>query len=413
MELNMSERKAVTRATTKRYRVASKKEKGRILDEFIQLTGYTRCYGSYVLRNGHGRVVRKASKKVRRRRGRIYDDEVLVVLKKIWYICDCICGKRLAPYLGEIVSVLERHGELVLEKELREKVTKISAATVDRMLTKEKAKFKLKGKSRTKPGTLLKSQIPIRTFADWDEKRPGFVEIDLVSHDGGNTRGDYMQTLDVTDVCTAWTETQAVKNKAQIWVFEALKDIKDRLPFPLLGIDSDNGGEFINAHLLRFCEGQGITFTRSRSYRKNDNCYVEQKNYSVVRRAVGYARYDTEAELEVLNSLYRSLRPYTNFFQPVMKLIEKTRIGRDTKRTYDKAKTPYQRVIDSPYVPEETKGVLRDVYLQLNPVPLKKRITKLQKNLIQKRLNDIHREKRFSSRHSANSVYNVKSEVLR
>lgn len=394
MELSMSERRSVTRATAKRYKEASKKWKGRILDEFVQLTGYTRCYASYVLRTWDRKAAQRMNRKTTRRRKRIYGNEILLALKKIWYICDCICGKRLAPYLEEIVPVLETHGELVLEKEVREKILKISASTIDRLLAKEKRKFRLKGKARTKPGTILKSQIPIRTFAGWDEHKPGFVEVDLVGHDGGSTRGDYIQTLDVTDVCTAWTETQAVKNKAQIWVLEAMRDIKNRLPFPLLGVDSDNGSEFINAHLFKFCEEEGITFTRSREYRKNDNCYVEQKNYSVVRRAVGYARHDTEEELEILNTLYQSLRPYTNFFQPVMKLIKKTRDGSKVKKVYDKAKTPYQRVLDSPYVSEESKQVLRDLYVQLNPVALKRRITELQRKLIRVKegeLKDGHR----------------------
>ncbi|HZX14544.1 MAG TPA: transposase, partial [Thermodesulfobacteriota bacterium] len=169
-------------------------------------------------------------------------------------------------------------------------------------------------------------------------------------HEGGNTSGDYIQTLDVTDVCTGWTEVQAVKNKAQVWVFEALKQIRQRLPFDLLGIDSDNGSEFINDQLYRYCLKEEITFTRARAYRKNDNCYVEQKNWSVVRRALGYLRHDTQQDLEIINQLYAYLRLYTNYFQPVMKLKEKTRIGSRVKKRYDKPKTPYQRVLESPCV---------------------------------------------------------------
>lgn len=212
---------------------------------------------------------------------------------------------------------------------------KVSASTIDRLLRQEKKKYTLKSRSKTKPGTLLKNQIPIRTFSEWDEGRPGFMEIDLVGHDGGDARGEFIQTLDVTDVCTGWTETRAVRNKAQVWVFEALKEIMDRIPFDLLGIDSDNGSEFINHHLFRFCTERKITFTRTRSYRKNDNCFVEQKNYSVVRRFAGYLRYNTEEELKLLNELYSYLRLYTNFFQPVMKLTEKTRIGSGVIKRYD------------------------------------------------------------------------------
>ena len=227
----------------------------------------------------------------------------------------------------------------------------------------------------------MKHQIPIRTFSEWNEKRPGFVEIDLVGHDGGNSRGDYIQTLDVTDVCTGWTETRGVKNKAQVWVFAGLTLIMKRMPFKILGIDSDNGSEFINDHLVRFCDKKKLTFTRSRPYRKNDNCFVEQKNYSVVRKTVGYTRYDTEEELNVLNELYDSLRLYTNFFQPVMKLIKKTRVGSKVKKEYDRARTPFKRVVESPFIPEQVKEKLNQEYATLNPVELKRKIISMQDRL--------------------------------
>jgi hypothetical protein len=187
--------------------------------------------------------------------------------------------------------------------------------------------------------------------------------------------------LDVTDICTTWTETEAVRNKAQIWVFDALKDIRKRIPFPLLGIDSDSGGEFINTHLFTYCQKEKITFTRSRPYRKNDSCFVEQKNYSIVRRAVGYLRYDTEEELGTLNALYRHLRLYTNFFQPTMKLIEKTRIGSKVIKKYDKPLTPYRRVLACPDVSAEDKQALKNIYQKLNPAQLKRQITRLQQKL--------------------------------
>lgn len=229
---------------------------------------------------------------------------------------------------------------------------------------------------------MLKHQIPIRTFAQWDEKKPGFVEIDLVGHDGGDPSGEFAYTLNVTDVATGWTESQAVKNKAQCWVFEALIDIRQRLPFALLGIDSDNGGEFINNHLYRYCKAEKITFTRARSSRKNDNCFVEQKNYSVVRRAVGYMRHDTPEEVAILNELYGYLRLYNNFFQPVMKLLEKIKIGSKVRKKYDKAQTPYQRVLASPDVPQTVKQQLRSQYRTLNPADLKRKIESLQSRLL-------------------------------
>lgn len=390
MRLTMKERKKTTAVVAPRYQRAKKKEKGMILNEFIKLTGYNRSYGAHVLQI-HGRkvyidsktvMVGDIRKKAQRKRQAFYDSAVTEALKKVWYIMDCICGKRLAPVLREVVPRLQRFKEINISAEVKAKLIKMSAPTIDRALKTERKKQTLKGRSNTKPGTLLKNQIPIRTFSEWDDLRPGFAEIDLVGHDGGDTQGEFAQTLDVTDVCTTWTETEAVRNKAQKWVFDALKDIRERLPFPLLGIDSDTGGEFINHHLYRYCQDEKLTFTRSRSYRKNDNCFVEQKNYSVVRRAVGYLRYDTEVELCILNELYRHLRLYTNFFQPTMKLIRKTRIGSKITKKYDKAQTPYRRVLASTYVSEQDKEKLKRLYAQLNPAALKRQITRLQQKLL-------------------------------
>ena len=256
-----------------RYQKAMKKEKGVILDEFTKLTGYGRRYASYVLRC-HGKKVRinksyviqgDIRKTARRKKPKVYDSAVEEALKKIWYIMDCICGKRLAPVLREVLRRLERFREIRLSDDVRQKLFRISAASIDRLLAKERRRHQIKGRGNTKPGTLLKHQIPIRTFSDWNEKKPGFVEIDLVGHDGGDNHGEFAQTLDVTDICTTWTETEAVRNKAQKWVFDALKDIRQRMPFPLLGIDSDSGGEFINDQLFRYCQEEKITFTRSRT----------------------------------------------------------------------------------------------------------------------------------------------------
>lgn len=391
MRLTVKERKKATAIMAPRYQKARKKDKGVILNEFIELTGYGRRYASYVLRS-HGRKVRlnkttvvqgDVRERITRQKPRVYDAAVEDELKKIWYIMDCICGKRLAPILREIVLRLERFGEINLSEEVRQKLFAISAASIDRLLAKERKKYQIKGRCNTKPGTLLKNQIPIRTFSDWNENKPGFVEIDLVGHDGGDGQGDFVQTLDVTDVCTTWTETEAVRNKAQIWVFDALMDIRQRMPFPLLGIDSDSGGEFINNHLYRYCQQEKITFTRSRSGKKNDSCFVEQKNYSIVRRAVGYLRYDTEQELRTLNELYRYLRLYTNFFQPTMKLIEKTRIGSKVSKKYDKPLTPYRRVLACPDVSAQDKQKLRAQYSRLNPAHLKREIKTLQQKLLQ------------------------------
>ncbi|MBU2439734.1 MAG: transposase family protein [Candidatus Atribacteria bacterium] len=388
----MRQKKAVTRELRDRYRKSSKKEKTIMLDEFIRLTRYNRSYAARVLRlkevlgymHIRGKRVRlvRDKRKIKRKKKKIYDEGVLVALKEIWKICDYICSKRLAPFLKEIIPVLEKWREINLSAKVREKLFKISAATIDRLLTDTRKRFRIKGRSTTRPGSLLKKSIPIRTFADWDEAKPGFFEADLVSHDGGAVRGDFIQSLNFTDISTGWEEMIAVKNKAQRWVFSGIETIKERLPFSILGLDSDNGAEFINAHLIRYCEEHKITFTRSRPYRKNDSCFVEQKNWSVIRRAVGYARYDTDKELSILNELYVYLRLYVNFFQPVRKLIKKERIGSKVIKRYDEAKTPYRRVLASPDIEDEIKMKLKSQYAMLNPAELKRKITKLQDKLL-------------------------------
>ena len=391
MRLTMNQRKAVVGVTAKRYQKARKKEKVKILGEFVETTGYHRSYASYLLKN-HGRRIKVGKnlycegnvyhKLKRQPAKKIYDQAVFVTLKKIWIIMDTICGKRLAPNLAEIVRVLESFGEVQLSDEVRVKLCKISASTIDRLMKPERKKLELKGRSHTKPGSMLKHQIPIRTFADWNEQTPGFVEMDLVGHEGGDNSGEYIQTLDITDVCSTWTETEAVRNKAQKHVFQGLENIRARLPFELFGLDSDNGSEFINSHLVRYCEQEKLTFTRGRANKKNDGCYVEQKNYSIVRKAVGYFRYDTDEELELLNKLYKDLRLFTNYFQPTMKLIKKVRNGAKVYKRYDKPTTPYQRILDNSDVSGDYKSSLREEYPTLNPAELKRNMDKIHDKLL-------------------------------
>jgi hypothetical protein len=285
--------------------------------------------------------------------------------------------------LPEIVPVLESFNELHLTDDARKKLLSVSASTIDRLLAGDRREYELKGRSRTKPGSLLKSQVAVRTFAQWDEGRPGFLEIDLVSHDGGVACGEWIQTLDATDVYSGWTETKAVRNKAQVHVFAALLEIRKSLPFALLGLDSDNGSEFINNHLSRYCQHEGLTFTRSRPYRKNDSCFVEQKNWTVVRQSMGYARYDTPEELDLLNEIYGTLRLISNFFLPQMKLIEKTRTGAKVRKRYDEARTPYQRLIDSGFLSEKEERELSAEYGRLNPVALRRELDGLQLQLLE------------------------------
>jgi hypothetical protein len=392
MRLAMSERRAVVKAFAEQYQQGSKKVRSEVLQRFVVATGYSRSYASWLLR-WHGKRVRvgrrvvvigDATKRVKRRRERVYGIEAVAVVTKLWKLLDCPSGKRLAAALPGLVEALERHGELALRPEVRRQVLSISAATIDRVLAPERQKIALKGRSRTKPGTLLKHAIPVRTFAEWNEHRPGFAELDLVAHEGGVARGEYVQTLNLTDVATGWTELAAVPTRAQVWVFEALKAVRARLPFPLLGIDSDNGGEFINHHLVAYCAKEKITFTRSRPYRKNDNCFVEQKNWSVVRRFVGYGRLEGERQRRVLDQLYAVLRLQLNFFVPSMKLIEKTRHGSHVTKRYDKPQTPYARVLGSPTVSDDVKDQLRTLYSTLNPAALSRSISLLQRRLTQK-----------------------------
>ena len=376
----MHQKKAVTKQLVGRYKRASKREKRLILDEFVAITGYNRSYAAWALRHSAG-PGQPVNKKPPRLRARKYAQAEFKALRKIWAVLSMPSGKRLAPYLEEIVKVMERCGELELAPEVRDNLLSVSAATIDRMMAPERKRIRLKGRRGTKPGTLLKHQVPIRTFEGHDQGEPGFLEIDLVGHEGGNTHGDFAQTLDVTDISSTWTETRAVRNKAQKWVFAALAIILDGLPFDARGIDSDNGSEFINHHLIAFCREKELAFTRSRPYRKNDNCFVEQKNWTVVRKTVGYFRYDTEEELWLLNQIYAVLRLYTNYFQPTMKLVSKIRNGAKVTKKYDTPRTPYQRLIESPAISRKHKAALKAEYESLNPAQLKRKIIKLQGRL--------------------------------
>ncbi len=275
-----------------------------------------------------------------------------------------------------MVAILERHKELILAPEIKSLLLSMSRATIDRCLKKVRFNHPLHGISTTKPGTLLKRAIPVRTFTRWEDERPGFMEIDLVAHCGLSAEGPFLYTLTSNDLATGWTDTRAIANKTQASVSQAIIDMRLALPFPLLGIDSDNGSEFINDTLYRYCISEQITFTRSRPYQKNDQAHVEQKNWSVVRHTIGYDRFDSMDQLLLLNSIYDDLRLYVNFFQPVLKLVDKQRVDDRTIRTYDKAMTPYRRVLLQNSIPVEIKASLLNLCLHLNPVHLRKSIVK-------------------------------------
>ncbi len=345
MGLTMGQRKAVTREMANRYRRASKRQKAAMLDQFVKLHGSTRHHAGWVLRmwgktvfeRRDGELVKivVGQRRPRRQSRRIYDDQVLAALRKIWYLFGCLCGKRLVAVLRTQVAVLEKFGELSLDPDIRQKLTRISAATIDRLLRTEKRALRIRGRSHTKPTTRLINEIPIRTFTEWQDARPGEMGADLVGHDGGITGGEHAFTLVVTDRLTQWTEVRAVLNKAQKWVFQALLLIRSWLPFALCSLHTDSGSEFINHHLHRYCVQERIDFTRSRPNRKNDNNFTEQKNNDVVRRHVGYLRLQTEQEVELLNQLYDRLRLLINFFYPSQKLVSKTRQGARVRRVHD------------------------------------------------------------------------------
>jgi len=348
-----------------RYLKARKVEKQKMLDEFTAATGYHRKYALRLLKHGYPR--RKGKPKGRQA---IYRGEVVSALEQIWEVYGRICSKRLHPYLPEGLKVLERCGEIQFSAEIKSLLLNISSATMDRCLRPVRVKSS-HGLSTTKPGSLLKKAIPIRTFADWNDDQPGFLEIDLVAHCGETTEGPYLNTLTCTDICTGWTEPLALRRHTQEAVRDALHAMRPDLPFPMLGIDSDNGSEFINDLLYHYCINNKITFTRSRPYKKNDQAHVEQKNWSVVRHTIGYDHLETEDEFLLLQSIYTDLRIYINFFQPVLKLMAKERIGNKVLRRYDKARTPYQRIPERKEVALEVKARLTHLYVQLNPVTLR------------------------------------------
>jgi len=349
-----------------RYLKAKRSEKATILDEFVAVTSYHRKYATRILK--HGRP-RQSGKK----HGfhKIYQGEVVVALEQIWEVCGRICSKRLQPFLPEMVKVLERCGELRLTEQTKMLLLQMSRSTIDRCLGPVRFEHPSHGLSTTKPGSLLKKAIPVRTYTPWDEDQPGFLEIDLVAHCGGTMEGQFLYTLTCVDLSTGWIECLAVRRRTQQAVFEAIQAMRTYLPFLLLGIDSDNGSEFINDLLYQYCLSEKITFTRSRPYQKNDQAHVEQKNWSVVRRLIGYDRFETEEEYLLLQSIYADLRLYANFFQPVLKLVSKEHVDKKLVKRYDTAATPFQRILAAKEIPLETKARLTNLYVQLNPVQLR------------------------------------------
>ena len=389
MGLTMKEKKAVAREYQPRYQKASKKGKKTLLDEFTALTGYHRksavrllgakpAKQAIVYIDGKPVKIKPEKKRPSNRKGkRIYTDEVIKALRIVWIFFWYKCGKILAPLMRQQMEHIAQWPAFGITRDIAEKLTAISPATIDRYLKKDKAALKLKGKSLTKPMASLKSRIPVRTFYSSEERKtPGFWQIDTVHHCGQATYGQYLHSLSTTDVASGWLELYALLNNAQKWTFEALSDINDTTLLPVLEFHSDNGSEFINNHTETWCKKNGIPFTRSRSNKKNDNCFVEQKNGAVVREYVGYDRLEGLEEQALLADVYRSLVPLLNFFMPTQKLKSKTRVGSKEIKVYDEPKSPFQRLMESSQTPEKTKEVLLAQIALYNPVELQHNVNK-------------------------------------
>jgi hypothetical protein len=378
-EVQRASRHDLVRALAPRYAHVSKGEKSEILEQVCEVTGYTRKYALTLLKHPPPEV---SPTKRTRRRSPSYGPAEVELLQLCWLITDGICSKRLAPFLPELLRRLRRKQALrEFPVAVQERVAGMSAATVDRALkaSREQVK-KRRGLSTTKAGTLLKRQIAIRTFADWTDSRPGFLEMDLVAHCGWSGAGPFLYTLSMVDVATGWVACAGLRDKRQETVFHALQRLQADLPFRILGLDSDNGTEFINHVLLEYCSSQGITFTRSRPYLKNDTCHIEQKNWAVVRRLVGYDRLELPA-LPALERIHDLARDYVNFLHPVRKLVSKTRSGPRVTRRYDAAQTPFHRLVDSGALSMKMTGQLQKRSKTIDPYRLKVQLEHAQRTL--------------------------------
>jgi hypothetical protein len=355
----------------KKYWKADKKKKTQLLDDFCCFTKYNRKYALELLNKPLPRKWKRYRKRVK-----YYNQPVVNALKVIWEASNNICGERLHTYIPDMMSKLIDCNELHISDEVKGKLLEISLATVKRIIRSDKTRSLIRIGGTTRPGTLLKHEIAIR-YGPWEEVDPGFFEMDTVANCGNTVAGEFIYNLNLIDIATGWSEQAAIWGKGERATLEQFKNIEGRLPFPVKGIDPDNGSEFINWHMHRHCQKKNINFTRSRPYHKNDNAHVEQKNWTAIRQLVGYDRLDKPEQLKILNDLYaHEWRLYLNFFQPMMKItgrVKNTKTGKSRKE-YDKAKTPYQRVLEHPKISQETKVMLKQVYKDLNPLKLRTQI---------------------------------------
>jgi hypothetical protein len=393
----MEQKRAVTGKLASRYRATrSRKERSRILDEVQELTGYDRHYAAYVLRNygtrrvvtdvAGGSVVLVIGRKNKRRptpRARRYGMAVQREIVFLWRYFDKLCGKRLVVLIADVISSLIEHGRVSDGGEVHQKLLQISASTVDRILKPERAKERLKGNTHTTPTQQLKSQIPIVISSELNREQPGHYQIDLVGHDGGNPNGHFAFSLCAIELSSGWVEPQPMLNKAQSWTLKALQRVTQLSPMPVRSLHSDNDSAFLNHLLQSWCAQNAIPYSRGRPYHSNDTCYVEQKNFNLIRQAVGYARFETEEELALIGQLYDKLRLLVNFFYPSVKLLSKERIHGRIRKSYDAPKSPCRRLLDNPQLSTVIKIKLRHQRRALDPLTLKDDIVRMQDKLLE------------------------------
>jgi hypothetical protein len=374
----MATRDELVAAIAERYARADRAERGRILDEFVAVTGFHRKHAARLL--GGGQRGRRAGPRPGRR---VYDDAMREALIVIWEASDRVCGKRLKPLVPILVEAMERHGHLQLASEVRTGLLAISAATIDRALQEVRGRSGGRSRRRSPPSAAVRRSVPVRTFADWQDPAPGFFEADLVAHCGSRVSGSFVQTLVMTDIATGWTECAPLLVREQGLLTEVLTELRKLLPFDLLGFDTDNDSVFMNETVRDYCQMAGIAFTRCRPYRKNDQAWVEQKNGAVVRRVVGYRRFEGLEAAAALARLYATARLFVNFFQPSFKLAEKERDGAKVRKRYHSPATPFQRLLADPRVSAETKSHLSGIHGGLDPVKLLREMRAVQQNLVE------------------------------
>ncbi|QDV40609.1 Integrase core domain protein [Stieleria neptunia] len=362
--MEMQAKAALIDSIRSRYYGARKRDKSRILDEFVAITGHQRKYALRILAERQNTTPERCEVVGRK----IYDCAVKEVLVTLWESSDRLCGKRLKAILPELLKSMESHGHMNLDDSLKTRVLSASASTIDRLL--RPIREEATGKKRVRPKKKVRAAVAVKTFSEWDDVAPGSLEVDFVAHCGGNLSGPFIHSLVATDVASGWTECIPILIREQSLVVESLELLRNRFPFPVLGINTDNDSSFINESVIKFCDSQSITFTRSRPYRKNDQAWIEQKNGSIVRKHLGYQRFSGPIACQTIAHLFDSVRWYVNMFQPSFKLLSKTRDGARVSKKFHSPQTPCERLLSDSRVSSESKEYLRRNRLEQDPLEL-------------------------------------------